>query len=191
MIVEEATVQTLSGKKISWKLAIGPSSKKPQKIVDSKRVDGEIYASLADINQIMETKLYSFLKSLINQASKREEAWYGSQVRAIKGESETAESQEESNLVAPVPPADSKIDPEQLLAEVESHDDVPEVDVMPLQQEEHAAAAPASEEQSAKDRLRSMVTPSQEELAADGIPDVPKATIEGPGGTRIPVNLKV
>lgn len=82
MIVEEVTVQTLEGKRTSWKFAVGAPSK--QKIVESKQLDGEIYSSLEEIKNVLTERLNKFMNQTISNALRQEEAWYGQQIKKAK-----------------------------------------------------------------------------------------------------------
>lgn len=84
MVVEEVTVQTLDGKKISWKFAVGSGVK--QKIVDSKQLDGELYSSLDEIKNLLTDRLSKYIDGVVTQAVAQEEAWYGKQLRKAKQE---------------------------------------------------------------------------------------------------------
>lgn len=82
MVVEEVTIQTLNGKKTSWKFAVGSGDK--QKIVESKQLDGEIYSSLEEIKTLLINRLTKFIDQTILNASKQEEVWYGQQIKRAK-----------------------------------------------------------------------------------------------------------
>lgn len=89
MVVEEVTVQTLDGKKISWKFAIGTGPS--QKIVDSNRVNGDLFSSLDDIKVLLTEKLSKFIDGVLVQAQTRQENWYGQQVRKAKQQGVTTQ----------------------------------------------------------------------------------------------------
>lgn len=77
IVVEEIQVKKLDGNNISWKIAVGPKNK--EKVVDSTRIDGEIYSSLDEIRKILFDRLSGFLDELISDTEKRVENWYGKQ----------------------------------------------------------------------------------------------------------------
>jgi hypothetical protein len=101
MVIEEATVQTLNGKKVSWKFAIGAPGKQ-QKIVDSAQIDGDVFTSLDEVKVLLTARLGKFIETLLGQAQKHEEAWFGDQLRAAK----------ENGMVSKT---STKIDPQEFL----------------------------------------------------------------------------
>jgi hypothetical protein len=74
-VVEEATIQTLEGKCVSWKLAIG--KKEEQETIDYKEVDGEIYLTLKEVKTELAKRLNGFIKDLVEKAKNRELSWFG------------------------------------------------------------------------------------------------------------------
>lgn len=78
VIVEEMVVKKLDGSSTSWKVAIGPPSKK--KIVETDELSGDVYTSLDDIRDVMTKRLEKFVDNLLSQATQRTEAWYGKQL---------------------------------------------------------------------------------------------------------------
>lgn len=88
MIIEEATIQTLSGKKVSWKLAIGKGQ--TQKIVDFNQINGEVHTNLDEIKKLLLERLTKFIDSTINKAASLENAWYGEQIKQAKLSSESS-----------------------------------------------------------------------------------------------------
>lgn len=105
MIVEEVTIQTLNGKRTSWKFAVGSPEK--QKIVESKQLDGDLYSSLEEIKTLLTNRLSKFIDQTISNAFKQEDAWYGQQLRKAK----------QAGLVTQ---ESQKIDPSSLLDNIDS-----------------------------------------------------------------------
>lgn len=103
MVVEEVTVQTLNGKKVSWKFAVGSDTK--QTIVDSKQLEGDIYASLEEIKTLLTERLSKYIEGVVSRAINNEEAWYGNQLRKAKQEGIVTQNNQ-------------KIDPASLLDDV-------------------------------------------------------------------------
>lgn len=79
MVVEESIIKTLEKETVSWKLAVGSKNnpEKPQRIVDSTKIDGEIYSDLSTVHSILESRLNTFLNNTILEVQKREKVWYG------------------------------------------------------------------------------------------------------------------
>jgi len=109
MVVEEQTIQTLEGTNVSWKVAIGAAGDK-QKIVESTKLNGEIFVSLEDIKDLLTKRLSRFVEGVVTDAKKRETIWYGK----IKQDSKVA-------VVPKQIERTNKIDPESLL---EGMDDI-------------------------------------------------------------------
>lgn len=104
IVVEEIIVKKIDGNQISWKIGVGPPGK--EKIIDSNRIDGNIYASLEEIRDVLTKRLTSFLDDLINEAERRAESWYHHHISKI------AEHNIEKNM--------EKIAPEKLLSEFDN-----------------------------------------------------------------------
>ena len=104
VVVEEVTVKKLDGNVTTWKVSVGPQGK--AKIVDSSRLNGEIYVSLDEVREVMKKRLSTFLDQLITDASERTEKWYGKQ---LLGQIATVT----------IPSDESKVDPGSLLDSIE------------------------------------------------------------------------
>jgi len=74
LVIEEQTIQTLEGTTVSWKLAVGPSEK--QKIVESSKMNGEIYTDLEEIRNHLRQNFNQYVTNVIDLAKKRESSWY-------------------------------------------------------------------------------------------------------------------
>lgn len=164
-IVEKTVIQTLNDDKVSWKLAIGFGAK--QKIVDSKRIKGEIFENLNDIEKLLTEKLGTFINKIMRQAQAWEQQWYETP-KNKKEEKENSQASEENDQ--------EKIDPESLINDF----DIPlPTNNSPITESSNERLSP--EEQ--RERLRNMVADDDEEE--------PKTTYITPDGEKVPINLKV
>ena len=102
LVIEEATIQTLEGTKTSWKFLVGSASKNEK--FTSDQVGGNLFTSLEEIEAHLIEKLKKFVNETITKARSREETWYSDHLKKAKQ-----------------PVFDNnKIDPESLLAGIES-----------------------------------------------------------------------
>ena len=76
------TVKKIDGNETSWKVSVGPQGK--EKIIDSKRLDGELYANLDEIQRVMEERLSEFITQIVSDARSRAETWYGQKTKLIQ-----------------------------------------------------------------------------------------------------------
>ena len=53
--IEEITVKTIEGNQSSWKVSVGPQGK--EKTIDSKRLDGELYGSIEEVQGVLRERL--------------------------------------------------------------------------------------------------------------------------------------
>lgn len=205
MIVEQATVQTLSAKRVSWKLAMGTKNNpnKPQTVVDSAEINGEIYPSLEAVRYVLQTRLVKFIDDITIQAKKRTELWYGEQLQKANKKSEEKK----------LPLIDGKIDPEDLLKDLDNaytsvideelDEQSDELGQMPADEQQQLVSPLANrtglseeaQKQELQDRLKRLAKPTDEELGeekATSDPTSPMGYIQGPNGTKIPVidNIK-
>lgn len=90
LVVEQSTIQTLDGKKISWKFAVGSEDK--QKTIDSNRLEGEIFTSLDDIKKTLIGKFVKVVDTAILNASKQEKIWYEPQLKKMKSSTQDTEN---------------------------------------------------------------------------------------------------
>jgi hypothetical protein len=82
IVVEEMTVKKIDGNETSWKVSVGPQGK--EKIIDSKRLDGELYANLDEIQRVMQERLSEFITQIVSDARSRAETWYGQKTKLIQ-----------------------------------------------------------------------------------------------------------
>lgn len=99
IVVEEATIKKLDGNETSWKVSVGPTGK--EKIIDSKRLDGELYATLNEVESILKQRLEHFIQTIVQDAARRADAWYGSK----------------NELIQKIENKEDKIDPNSLIEE--------------------------------------------------------------------------
>jgi len=193
MIVEQMTVQTLDGVRVSWKLAIGAKNNpnKPQQVVESDNINGEIFGSLEAVKTALETKLKNFIASITRDAKKRTQVWYGSQIKNAAAKKAAA-----ANPASPA--ANGKIDPEDLLQDLETDGSLVEQGMSHVASpvEDQTNLSPEEQKANLQNRLKDMATMTDEELEEDpanksGDNSTPMGHITGPDGTKIPVNLKL
>jgi hypothetical protein len=75
IVIEEMTVKKLEGNEVSWKVSVGPTGK--EKIIDSKRLDGELYETLSEVESVLKQRLEAFINNIVSDAQKRADVWYG------------------------------------------------------------------------------------------------------------------
>jgi hypothetical protein len=172
MVVEESIIKSLEGTSSSWKLAIGKTNnpEKPQKIVDSTRINGEIYASLDAVHKVLHERLVEFITDLVNSAKRREELWYGT----LKQKSNVKKEPAGAN-------GEQQYEPEDLIEEIEGAV-VPDGSPAPV-------VAPSSNTDALREKIKNLATPDGNEDPI-ATPDA-SFVIEGPEGTRIPVKVNV
>lgn len=173
MVVEEQTIQTLQGINVSWKIAIGEPGEK-QKIVDSTKLNGEIFVSLEQIQNLLTKRLNAYIEKTIKVAKQREINWYGNL---------RTQSQVVNNISQP-----TKIDPESFLDDLEDY----------KQEERTNNFTKFTEEQKQEDlkqRLKSSIMPTREELEEDveqiDESKTVKTTITDSEGRQIIANVKM
>lgn len=178
VVVEEVIVKKLDGNHVSWKVSVGPAGK--EKVIDSNRLNGDIYISLDDIREVLHKRLAAFLDDLIGEADKRVEAWYGKQTIKSLGSLTNSEDPNE------------KIDPEGLMASIESSS-VP----MDATRNMFVQKSPSQAQMELRQRMESIADPNIQfpkrvhalEEQADGN-TIGSEEILLPGGQRIKVNIK-
>ena len=213
IVVEELVHKKLDGNSISWKVAVGPPSKK--KIVASDELSGEIYNSLDEIQRVMLKRLGNFVTNLIDKAHERTEAWYGKQIPKPD--------------VADIEADGGKIDPASLLDTIDGRENAAAFLSTPGQEISAARNAAAKQESAShgplrnadgsirvqapgpiqgplrpqadgdpsdpryalRHRLREMADPTQEELRHSPTPPMESSgdVLIMEDGTRVPVNF--
>lgn len=187
MVVEQITIQTLSGESFSWKLAMGAKDNpnKPQKVLDSANINGEIFSSLDEIKRVLEAKLSNFIKTIIGQAEQRTRNWYGDQLKYVD-DSKKQEEEKKTNLQK-----NGKIDPEELLNDLEQN--IP-VMIEEDHYQENEVQKDMPENYQREDLQRRLREQLETEDGEDGVGEdagsKPMGFITSPDGKRIPINLK-
>lgn len=151
IVAEESVVRTLEGNTTSWKLYVGSESNR--KIIDSKQVNGEVYSTIEEVEQVLHDRLSDFLKTTIMETKERARKWYG---KYYTNEPEEVSKTETDGA--------GRIDPDKLL---ESVDKEP---AKPIKQR-IGQATTIKKQKTQKDSLRDMIMPSQEELTNNIITD--------------------
>lgn len=170
MVVEECVVKKLSGNSVSWKVKVGAGDK--AKLFDSAKIKGEVYGSLEEVRTVMTQRLTDFVNNLTKEAEQRVEKWYGKEI---------AERQKVLEPLSVSNDPDDKIDPDLLLSSIENTAPAPKF---------HTTAstppqpAPVTNRELAKEKLRALATPPEEELVQNGA-----VFVVDDKGNRIPVKL--
>ena len=170
IVVEEITVRKINGNSTSWKLKVGSPEK--AKIIDSEKVNGEVYGSLEEVRVVISNKLSDYLNKVTADAEGLVEKWYGKDI---------AEKQKNLPRISPSSLDSDLNDPDLLLSSLESGSSfVPE---------NHNVPAPMKKIDSidsAKNRLREMAT-DLTEIPVDTT--MPKVYMTQPDGTRVEVGM--
>lgn len=124
IVQEEIHYRSLNGENVSYKIAIGPPNK--QRIVDLSSVDGEVYGSLDEIKSVLINKLTSFVDELCSTTNDRVIQWYGT-------------GNKQSSPMAP----SARLDPSDLLNEVQTPGINPSVGQQNLNPRNHLRTAMA------------------------------------------------
>jgi len=175
IVVEEVVVKKLDGHHVSWKVSVGPAGK--EKVIDSTRLDGDIYTSLDEIKDVLHKRLALFLNDIISEAEKRATNWYGEKTKIVaRADSESSE----------------KIDPDQLLVDIETPSMAGNSNVVPMTRQNGNGKAPPT---MAQDELRKrMAAIADENVPLGG--EAGRQTIDSqevnlPDGQTVRVNIKI
>lgn len=144
LVVEEHRTRHMSGEEVRWTIQYGPPGQ--QKTVDSNKLNGELYASLSEVEEAMQARFQEFIASLIGKASSLEQKWYPDLHRQV---------------TASVFEAD-KLDPESLLEEI---DNQPPGALMSVSQNAPVQHMTTQGLQSARDRLKQQMLDEEVEEA--------------------------
>jgi len=180
LVVEETTVNTLEGKRITWKVAVGPEGPK-RKVVDSTNLNGEIFSSLKDVEEYLKTRLTKIIDKAVSDAHKNESVWYSK----IKPQTTNVPNKPQTD--------NGKLDPESLIS------DFNEINEGSYGQEQHyqknmQQISHEEQQERLKKHLREQIAPTKEELQADIQPEPEQLkirSITGPGGEQFPIDFKV
>lgn len=108
IIYEEMLHKTMEGTKKSYKVAVGPQSKR--KILNLSEINGEVFCSLDEIKNILIDRLIGYVDNLCSETKGKEHQWYGI-------------TQEEPQHNANLKDANGKIDPSTVLDEFANNND--------------------------------------------------------------------
>lgn len=159
IVVEEMTVKKIDGNETSWKVSVGPQGK--EKIIDSKRLDGELYANLDEIQSVLQERLGEFINQIVSDARNRAETWYGQKTKSIQ----------QQQLI------NDKIDPNSLIDE-----DVPETNIRP--------SAGLNKAQAAKEARNKLIAAMSDEQKNNPGEIVDSEEIQLPNGQMVKVNIR-
>lgn len=165
IVVEEITVKTIEGNQSSWKVSVGPQGK--EKTIDSKRLDGELYGSIEEVQGVLKERLNAFIDQIVLDAQKKVSAWYGTKTSAL-----SSVKNEDPN---------EKVDPESLVDEV----DVP-TEQAPAPKKASTKTRTSAEEARRK-AVASMVGLEEPQMT---LSDGSSEFIELPDGQKVKINIK-
>lgn len=100
LVVQEHRTKHLKGEDVTWTIQYGPPGR--QKTVESHKIDGELYSSLNEVQQVMNSNFEKYVAELVEKASAMEQKWY-------------PRHQLQAGLTNP----DDRLDPETMMQEVE------------------------------------------------------------------------
>jgi len=78
LVVEESITKTLQGSSTVFKIQMGSGQK--AKIVDSSKIDGEIFTNIDIVKETLSKRLNEYIDNLIATTKQRQEAWYGKRI---------------------------------------------------------------------------------------------------------------
>jgi hypothetical protein len=165
IVVEEITVKTIEGNQSSWKVSVGPQGK--EKTIDSKRLDGELYGSIEEVQGVLKDRLDGFINQIVSDAQKKVSSWYGTKTATLN-----ASRNEDQN---------GKVDPESLIDEIDSP---PE----PIISAKRTAAKTRTSAEEARRKAVASIVGLEEQQSSPT--DENSEFIELPGGQKVKVNIK-
>ncbi len=169
IIVEEVIVRKITGNSTSWKIKIGSPEK--AKVLDSEKVNGEVYGSLEEVRVVISNKLSDYLNKVTSDAEGLVEKWYGKDI-----------AEKQKNLSRLTKPLESDSDdPDLLLSSLDSGPSIPQ------QQINAAVKKQVSGPEDARERLRRLAI--DEEVPMAGSEDEQKVFIQQPDGQRVAVTI--
>lgn len=176
IVIEEVVVKKLDGHHVSWKVSVGPPGK--EKVIESNRLDGDIYTSLEEIRAVLHKRLATFLDELVNEANKRVKQWYGEQqaeINSLQGNSDNP---------------NEKIDPENLITAIEND----QGHNMPILQKSTTKVSSSEAQNELRRRMEKIADP--EHPLTEVSSEIRENSTMGqeeillPGGHRVKVNIK-
>ncbi len=111
LVIKEHRTTHLHGEEVTWTIQYGPPAK--QKIIESHKIDGELFGTLEEVRDVMNAQFHDFVESLVDNAFNLQNKWYP-QTKQPQSVSQT-----------------EKIDPEDLLKEMEEPSPVSRPQVSP------------------------------------------------------------
>lgn len=172
VVVEEMIVKKIDGNQISWKVSVGPVGK--EKTIDSKRLDGELYASLDEVQGVLEERLNAFINQIVVDAEKRAIAWYGQKTKQIEEKLSTSD----------------KIDPNSLIDD-SSEDDSQQDAVATIMSKPTKVEKSISKAQAAKEARKKLMAAVSDEPKTNGKGDILESEeIQLPDGQTVRVNIR-
>ncbi len=173
IVVEEVIVKKLQGNQISWKVSIGP--KDNNRIVDSSRINGELFHSLDEVRNVLMERFTDFVSNLCTETEKRTDTWYGKRP-------ELKINNQEENL-----------DPENLLSSIENkvNSKLQNQQLKPNNHKEENVFFNKNSPEEVRERLRNMLE-DEEEMTDDDMTSEKKVVkMPGPNGKEMLVTVKV
>jgi hypothetical protein len=174
IVVEEVIVKKLQGNQVSWKVSIGP--KDNNRIVDSNRINGELFHSLEEVRNVLMERFTDFVNNLCSETEKRTETWYGKRPEFLSSNDE------------------GKIDPENIISSIEDkmNSNLQTSQSKPKINKEKNVFFAKSPQEEARERLKSMLQDDEDEMANDD-PTTEKQVVKmpGPNGKDMLVTVKV
>lgn len=174
IVVEEVIVKKLQGNQVSWKVSIGP--KDNNRIVDSNRINGELFHSLEEVRNVLMERFTDFVNNLCSETEKRTETWYGKRPEFLSNNDE------------------GKIDPENIISSIEDkmNSNSQTLQSKPKINKEKNVFFTKSPQEEARERLKNMLQDDEDEMANDD-PTTEKQVVKmpGPNGKDMLVTVKV
>ncbi len=97
VVYEKILHQRIDGTTVSWKLMIGPKGR--NKIVDSTKVEGELYESLERVKEITINRWIEYVDNLLGKAEKTSNEWYGD-IQSLSSSIQSSEKISVEKLIA-------------------------------------------------------------------------------------------
>lgn len=174
IIVEELIVRKITGNSTSWKIKIGSPEK--AKIIDSEKVNGEVYGSLEEVRLVISNKLSDYLNKVTSDAEGLVEKWYGKDI---------AEKQKNLSNTSASSLGSDPSDPDLLLSSLEGRSSfVTEQSASSASNVTMSQSRRPESPDDVREKLRRM---SQDDSVFDTDPDSPKVYITQPDGSKIEV----
>lgn len=174
IVVEEVIVKKLQGNQVSWKVSIGP--KDNNRIVDSNRINGEIFHSLDDVRNVLMERFTDFVSNLCSETEKRTETWYGKKPNQLSDNEQ------------------GKIDPENIISSIEDNmrTNMSNTQLKPRINKDKDVFFTKSPQEEARERLKNMLQDEESDLDNDD-PSMQKQLVKmpGPDGKDMLVTVKV